>query len=93
MRSCAGHPVSSVQSFSKLTAQKEWGESQQNAPLTEMLDVGASDDIDIPPLERVGEEQQNNENQDQNQMHAIANAPTANNGVGEPEQSQQIATH
>ncbi len=66
------------------------GESQQSVPLTEMLEVGANEDMDIPPLEWVGEEQENNENQDQNQMHTLASAPTTSNGVGEPGQSQQI---
>ncbi len=66
------------------------GGSQQNAPLTEILEVGANDDMDIPPLEWVGEEYESNENQDQNQMHTLASAPTTSNGVGEPGQSQQI---
>ncbi len=55
-----------------------------------MLEVGANEDMDIPPLECVGEEQENNENQNQNQRNTFASAPTSSNGVGEPEQSQQI---
>ena len=73
-----------------MTAQKELGGSQQNIPLTEMLEVGADEDMDIPPLEWVGEEQENNDNQDQNQRHTLASAPTTSNGVGEPGQDQQI---
>ncbi len=45
--------------------------------------------MDIPPLEWVGEEQENNDNQNQDQMHTPAGAPTSSNGVGEPGQSQQ----
>ncbi len=60
------------------------GGSQQNIPLTEMLEVGANEDMDIPPLEWVGEEQEDNENQDQDQMHTPASASTTTNGVGEP---------
>ncbi len=49
--------------------------------------------MDITPLEWVGAEHETNENHDQNQLHAIASAPTTNNRVGEPGQSQQIETH